>query len=674
MNKTAWVFPGQGSQQIGMGIDLLEIPFAQEKLTQANNILGWSVIDVCKNDEEKLNRTVYTQPILYIIESILSDLTKQQGEIPDLVAGHSLGEYIALYTAGVFDWETGLKLVQSRGQIMDKGANGTMAALINFDRNKLEQVINQTPDVFLANDNSVIQVVISGSPDAVQKVMSEVPSERAVPLKVSGGFHSPLMATAAEEFQQLLDNTLFAEAKIPVISNTNPHPTISASQIKQSLSQQMTSAVRWRETALKLHDEGIKKVIEIGPGNTLTKLIKATTRDFKLENITSIYELPGNTIQRPTPPQQLQKPVFTSRHQIEKELIGIWEEILNIRPIGIRDNFFELGGNSLHSVRVLNEIENKFHQNIILSVFLENQTIEQLASILTSESSLPLKSLVKIQSGINNKPPLFCIHAIWGNVLFYRILVNYLSPAQAVYGLQAQGLDGKQSPLISIPDMAAKYIQEMRTVQPQGPYYLIGHSFGGKVAFEIAQQLQSQGDKVALLGIIDTAAPDINKSLSENSAENSGTNKLFSRTYFHIRGLLKLSLPEQISYLSARLYWHSTVGKLSIFYRIYLRYFKRSLLDLRLLDVNLANDIATKSYTPSVYPQGLTLFRCTHQRAGLDNEYDLGWNKLVKGKIEVYDFDTYHDRIMQEPTVKKLAEKLKQCLDSKANLLHIQPK
>lgn len=668
MNKTAWVFPGQGSQQIGMGIDLLEIPFAQEKLTQANDILGWSLIDVCKNDEAKLNRTLYTQPILYVIESILSDLIKQQGEIPDLVAGHSLGEYIALYTAGVFDWETGLKLVQKRGQIMDKVANGTMAALINFDRNKLEQVINQTPGVFLANDNSAIQVVISGSPDAVQKVMSEVPSERAVPLKVSGGFHSPLMTTAAEEFQKLLDHTLFAEAKISVISNTNPQPTISATQIKQHLSEQMTSAVRWRETALKLHEQGIEKVIEIGPGNTLTKLIKATTSDLKLENITSIYELPGNTIQPPNPPQQLQKPVFTSRHQIEKELIGIWQEVLNIKTIGITDNFFELGGNSLLSIRVLNEIEKKFHQSIILSAFLENQTIEQLANILTSESSLPLKSLVKIQSGSNNKQPLFCIHAIWGNVLFYRLLVNYLPPTQPVYGLQAQGLDGKQPALISVTDMAAKYIQEMRTVQPQGPYYIVGHSFGGKVAFEMAQQLRSQGDKVALLGIIDTAAPAFNITLPDHDTENSDSVTLLGRTSFHIRQLLSLSLPEQITYLSARLYWHSTVGKLSIFYRIYLRYFKRSLLDLRLLDVNLANNIATDSYTPSVYPEGLTLFRCTHQRAGLDNDYDLGWSKLVKGKIEVYDFDTYHDRIMQEPIVKDLAEELNQCLDTQEKL------
>ncbi|MEA5553018.1 ACP S-malonyltransferase [Anabaena cylindrica UHCC 0172] len=292
MTKTAWVFPGQGSQTLGMGMDLLEIPSAQEKFAQAEAILGWSVMDICKHDEEKLSRTLYTQPILYVIESILADLLRDKGQKPDLVAGHSLGEYIALYVAGVFDWSTGLHLVKRRAEIMDSSAGGMMAALMNFDREQLEKVINETPDVVLANDNSPAQVVISGTPDGVEAVMSQVKAKRAIPLKVSGAFHSHLMTAASTEFQEILDSVIFQTAVVPVLSNVEPVPTVDADIIKQRLSQQMTGSVRWREIALQLPENGIERVVEIGPGNVLTGLIKRTAAGLILENIRNAGELP----------------------------------------------------------------------------------------------------------------------------------------------------------------------------------------------------------------------------------------------------------------------------------------------------------------------------------------------------------------------------------------------
>ncbi|MEA5575648.1 ACP S-malonyltransferase [Anabaena sp. UHCC 0451] len=292
MTKTAWVFPGQGSQALNMGIDLLKISSAKAKFDQAEAILGWSVSDICENDEEKLSRTAYTQPCLYVVESILADLLREKGQQPNLVAGHSLGEYIALYVAGVFDWSTGLQLVKRRAEIMDSAAGGMMAALLNFDREKLEKVISATPDVVLANDNSPAQVVISGTPEAVQTVISQVKAKRALPLKVSGAFHSHLMAAAAEEFQAILEKTDFQTAAIPVSSNVDPVPEIDANILKQRLIQQMTGSVRWREISLQLPENGIEKVVEIGPGNVLTGLIKRTASGLILENIRHAAELP----------------------------------------------------------------------------------------------------------------------------------------------------------------------------------------------------------------------------------------------------------------------------------------------------------------------------------------------------------------------------------------------
>lgn len=292
MTKTAWVFPGQGSQVLGMGMDLLDIPSAKDKFVQAEAILGWSVTEICQKDEEKLSQTLYTQPILYVVESILADLIRERGHQPDLVAGHSLGEYVALYVAGVFEWSAGLHLVKRRAELMDSAAGGMMAALLNFDREQLEKVIAETPDVVLANDNSPAQVVISGTPDAVQAVISQVKAKRAIPLKVSGAFHSHLIAPAAAEFQDILESVEFQPAVVPVLSNVEPVPSIDAEILKQRLNKQMTGSVRWREISLELPANGIQQVIEIGPSNVLTGLIKRISPDLILKNVRNATELP----------------------------------------------------------------------------------------------------------------------------------------------------------------------------------------------------------------------------------------------------------------------------------------------------------------------------------------------------------------------------------------------
>jgi [acyl-carrier-protein] S-malonyltransferase len=292
MTKTAWVFPGQGSQSQGMGMDLLDLAFAQDKFAQAEEILGWSVRQICQNDADSLSRTLYTQPCLYVVESILADIIRERGHKPDLVAGHSLGEYVALYIAGVFEWSAGLRLVKRRAELMDSSAGGMMAALMNFDREQLEKVIAETPDAVLANDNSPAQAVISGSPEAVKAVMAQVKAKRAIPLNVSGAFHSPLMAAAATEFQEVLEAVKFQPAVVPVLSNVEPTPAIDAEVLKQRLIKQMTGSVRWREISLQLAANGIQRVVEIGPGNVLTGLIKRTCSDLILENIRSTAELP----------------------------------------------------------------------------------------------------------------------------------------------------------------------------------------------------------------------------------------------------------------------------------------------------------------------------------------------------------------------------------------------
>ncbi|NJK75013.1 MAG: ACP S-malonyltransferase [Microcoleus sp. SU_5_6] len=293
MTKTAWVFPGQGSQAIGMGADLLNLPKAKAKFELAEEILGWSVPEICQKEEAKLSRTLYTQPCLYVVESILTDLVREKFDRPALVAGHSLGEYVALYAAGVFDFETGLRLVKRRAELMDSVSGGQMVALIGFDRQELELQIQYSRDVVLANDNSEAQVVISGTPIAVEELLAKIKVKRAVKLNVSGAFHSPLMSSVAAEFQPVLKSARFSDAKMLVLSNAEPTATTSGAILKQRLTQQMTKGVRWREISMQLPQQGIDRVVEIGPGKVLTGLIKRTCPDLELVNVSSFADLPS---------------------------------------------------------------------------------------------------------------------------------------------------------------------------------------------------------------------------------------------------------------------------------------------------------------------------------------------------------------------------------------------
>ena len=274
-----------------MGSDLAEV--AKDRFAEADDVLGWSVLDRCKSDEFKLANTLYTQPCLYVIECILTDLLKAKGSHPDMAAGHSLGEYSALYAAGVFDFVAGLCLVKRRSELMAQAADGAMAALMGFNRDELDEKLAAIEGVVLANDNNSGQVVISGTPAAVEAVMAGVKVKRAVKLNVGGAFHSPLMAPAAHEFDQILTDVPFKTANIPVLSNVDPTPSTDADVLKQRLMRQMTGSVRWREISLSLPDQEVDTVVEVGPGKVLAGLIKRTCRSLTLKNVGTLEQVKG---------------------------------------------------------------------------------------------------------------------------------------------------------------------------------------------------------------------------------------------------------------------------------------------------------------------------------------------------------------------------------------------
>jgi [acyl-carrier-protein] S-malonyltransferase len=285
----------QGSQKLGMAAGVLELPGARERFAAASELLGRDLLAICTGEADgalsDLNDTRNTQPALFVIESLLVDGLKAQGRSADRVAGHSLGELVALYAAGVFDAATGLQLMKTRSELMAAAGGGAMTAVMGFDRGELEQLVGATDGVVIANDNSSAQVVLSGAPEAVAAVSSQLTCKRAIPLAVSGAFHSPFMAGAAEAFATALEAAPFADAVIPVLSNTDPTPETSGAALKARLRSQMTTGVRWRETMERFSADGIDTAVEIGPGNVLSGLIKRSCEGISTAQIAGAADL-----------------------------------------------------------------------------------------------------------------------------------------------------------------------------------------------------------------------------------------------------------------------------------------------------------------------------------------------------------------------------------------------
>jgi len=291
----AWVFPGQGSQKLGMAAGVLELPGARERFAEASDLLGRDLLAICdgsaKGPDADLNSTGNTQPALYVLESLLVDGLRAQGRTADLVAGHSLGELVALYAARVFDFTTGLGLIQARSALMAEAGGGAMTAVMGFDRAELDALVAGHDGVVIANDNSSAQVVLSGTPEAVAQVSGALTCKRAIPLAVSGAFQSSFMAGPAARFAATLDTVAFADAAIPVLSNTDPTPQTDGAALKHRLRDQMTTGVRWRETMDALVAAGVDTTVEIGPGNVLSGLIKRSCPSISTAQVAGAADL-----------------------------------------------------------------------------------------------------------------------------------------------------------------------------------------------------------------------------------------------------------------------------------------------------------------------------------------------------------------------------------------------
>lgn len=297
-----WLFPGQGSQYVGMGLDLKEnSEKAKEYFDISNEIMNCDIQSIIFNGpKELLKKTEYTQPAIYIVSVITGYLLIDKGLKPTALAGHSLGEYSALAIGGAFDFTTGLKLVKSRSENMANAGmekSGTMAALVGLDD---ETVINLCKSyegngvVVPANFNSPGQVVISGNINAVEWVIKssrDAGARMAVELNVSGAFHSPLMSPARENLAEMINSLEISDTVYPVFTNVDAKPVTKAIDIKSSLIQQLENPVLWAKSILEMKNKGINHFIEVGPGKVLQGLNKRIDRSIISQGVDSITKL-----------------------------------------------------------------------------------------------------------------------------------------------------------------------------------------------------------------------------------------------------------------------------------------------------------------------------------------------------------------------------------------------
>ena len=299
MSKIAFIFPGQGAQKAGMGKDFYEeTSTGREVFDRASELLGFSMPELCFTENDRLDITEYTQAAMVTTSiAMMKVLMEETGIRPDVAAGLSLGEYCALYAAGVMSADDAITTVRQRGILMQEAVPvgvGAMAAVLAMAAEKIEEVLKDIPDVWIANYNCPGQIVISGKKEAVElacEKLKEAGAKRTVMLNVSGPFHSGMLAEAGEKLGEFLENVEISDPQIPYVANVTASYVTDKAEVKSLLARQVSSSVRWEQSVRAMLADGVDTFIEIGPGKTLAGFMRKITRDAKVVNIETLQDV-----------------------------------------------------------------------------------------------------------------------------------------------------------------------------------------------------------------------------------------------------------------------------------------------------------------------------------------------------------------------------------------------
>jgi len=569
--QVIFLFTGQGSQYVNMAKDLYKTERLFRKWIDYGASLfkprlGIDLKSVLYPEAEKLdemaktlNQTSITQAAIFVLEYALAKLWMDWGLKPMAMIGHSLGEYAAACIAGVFSFEDAVEILTIRGTLMEKMQPGSMLA-VPSPLEELQQLVKT--EVSVAAVNHPKQTVLSGPEEKISEIEQELKNAGLEPkkLRTSLAFHSKSIDSISLEFESALKNIRFSPPQIPYISNLSgtwitPEEATSTSYWVQH----MRETVHFSKGIETLLENPNPLFIEIGPGPTLANFVRGHLRpDQNSSIITSlphpkqkdealIYRSVGEAwkcgapidwsqfyksekrcrvplptypfqrerywidpmgeerVEENTRPKKSQAKKDLQKGNVEEELTQIWKEYLGSSSIGIDDSFFDLGGDSLLAVQLVSKIDSMFDAPLKVHNLLEANTIRKLAKLISSKShGHELEELIVPLRKIDGQKPLFFVHPIGGSVLGYKSLADLISTDHSVYGIQS--LDSSESPE-TIEAIASMYIEAIRKIQPVGPYSLFGASFGGLIAYEMAQQLKQAGESVDHLTMADIVCP-----------------------------------------------------------------------------------------------------------------------------------------------------------------------
>jgi acyl transferase domain-containing protein/thioesterase domain-containing protein len=750
--SVAFMFPGQGSQYVNMGLDLYKSePVFRDEIDRCVEFLKPQIgIDLREllypNEEDfeaaagQLTQTSITQPALFTIEYALAKLLMTWGLKPEVCIGHSIGEYAAACLAEIFSPEDALTMVTTRGRLMQSLPGGSMLA-VSLPEEQIRPLLDNK--ISLAAINSPKLCVVSGSHQAIADLKTKL-SDKDIMCKIlhtSHAFHSEIMESILDEFSEQLRKVRFFSPRIPIISDVSGTWLTSDQALDPYYwVDQLRQPVRFADCVKELLNEPKRVLLEVGPGQTLTTLARqsinqinsrvtvSTMRhpkqmksdvEFILTTLGKLWSAgievnwsgfygderrcriplpaypferqrywiepdvksgispvrsttsnqpddnahlsvhPENTIDDPFISDQIKaKSSLIHENEIERIIADIWKKLLGLKHVGAKDDYFELGGDSLLATHMCAEIEKIFNKKIPLATLINASTVELLAKVVGDANwSASWSSAVGLQTN-GSKPPLFCIHSAGGHILHYRDLSKHLGPDQPVYGIQSQGLDGEQPILTRVEEMAAYYIDEVTKIQPEGPYLLGGYCLGGTIALEMAQQLYSKGQKVALLALLETY-----------NWANLPTQSFFDKTYyylqkidFHWRNLLlseskSAFLQEKVKVAKIRSkVWAGMVKSKIIFQNGEDKNHNEALYELWTV-----NDSAADNYRPSVYPGKITLF-IPFKEYAVHESPEASWSGIAEEGIDTRVLPVYPAGMLVEPFVRQLALELKKCI------------
>lgn len=731
--KVAFVLTSQDVLAVEVGRQLYETqPTFRRLLTQCDEIFKssfkQSLLSILYR-EAGLNSPVaeasYASAALFALHYALAQLWQSWGIKPAAIMGYGVGEYVAACLAGVFSLADGLKLVAAGEQLEKTISQVTLSTpnlkLVSSITGQLEKDKFATPEYWLERLKQPWQLTESFTTLSQQKceIFLEISTHRSLLQREVFSESGRMLLSSLQPGQSDWQSMLLSLGElyirgVPVdwsgfdrdyLHRRVPLPTYPFQRQRywldlvsnESQKPDLLDQEYAKSSILNLLNQGDTKQLTqrlVKTGNfspeqkqLLPVLLEVLAREYQIENASAVAQ--QKTSQESRLLERNLGDFVSPRDELELRLTKVWEKVLEIHPIGLQDNFFHLGGNSQLALRLFSAIESELEKKIPVAALFKCPTIEQLANLVRqSEQLSTLDSLVLLKPGLPDRQPLFLIHDPDGKIIIYHNLAQYLESDRPVYGVQPYSREGFLILHTRLRDMADYYIEKIRSVQPEGPYLLGGLCAGGMLAFEMAVQLQAQGQQVALVALLDAA--DVQAYQNRRNARHLARGRrnrlaqmLAESQQFSQIGRLGYILAQSakkaqnfIAYESrtrVEKFWNQTRTLLYRYFldrNLSLPSFLQNIPSRRILEFD------SLTYIPGVYQGRVTLFRATEAKVLDDPAIDdtpftqliedplLGWSKRVTEGVEVYDIPGGHSSMLQEPYVQVLAEKLQACINT----------